>query len=255
MEKIQTRSAALVFAIFFVCIALTAFIYYPGLEGGYYFDDSHVLKNNPHIRVESLDTFSLIRAANSFTAGGRELSMLSFALNHYFFGDSTWWYKFINLVIHCFNGLGLILLARQLVGTHPSSLELENGPQFYNYIPILVVALWLVHPINLNPVLYISQRMALLSSFFIIYGLVVYIWARVNIKTTARKLVYLALILLVFTSLGYYSKENGVLLPVYAFLVECTLLKFCTDGQRDRVVMAMFAVGAAAVLILISYQF
>ena len=249
------RNERIAWVLFLLCLILAVVAYLPGLDGGYYFDDNHVLKNNPHIRVESLDAYSLIRAAESFAAGGRPVSMLSFALNHYYFGESTWWYKFVNLIIHCCNGLGLFLLLRQLIDRLPPAYEPAPTTSYLDFLALSAVALWLLHPINLNPVLYISQRMALLASFFMVYGLVVYVWARSAIRSTRRKAVYLPLVITFFTALAYLSKENGVLLPLYAFLIECLVLRFRSGSERDRVVIAMYALGAAALMAMLAYKF
>ena len=153
------------------CLALTFTLYFAGLNGGYYFDDTHVLKENPFIKIVDWNIYGLLQAANSFVAGGREISMLSFALNYLYFGESTWWLKFVNLCIHCMNGIGLYWLASQLVRLNKPAREFVTNSNFAYYFPVIVAALWLVHPINLIPVLYISQRMTLLSSLFVIYGL------------------------------------------------------------------------------------
>jgi hypothetical protein len=84
-------------ALVVFCLLVTGILYFNGLSGGYYFDDIHVLQRNDYLKLEKLDSASLVLAASSFAPGGRELSMLTFALNTYFFGVSTWWMKFVNL--------------------------------------------------------------------------------------------------------------------------------------------------------------
>ena len=97
--------------IFFILILLTTgCLYWPGLNGGYNYDDYHVLVYNPFLSFKDLNLPDLVRASSSFQAGGRELSMLSFALNQYFLGDFPWGYKLVNVVIHCLNGVLLYLL-------------------------------------------------------------------------------------------------------------------------------------------------
>ena len=238
------------------CMAATVVLYFSGLDGGYYFDDAHVIQQNSAIRIENLSSFSLLQAAYSFSAGGRELSMLTFALNHYFFGDSTWWYKFINLCIHCLNGVGVFLLCRALVGLAGARDSYSQKATIQNYIPLMVTTLWLVHPINLIPVLYISQRMTLLSSMFVVYGLVAYIWVRLNIQSPSRKLVYLPLVIAFFTLLGFKCKENAILLPGFAFIIELTLLRFMDRRQSiDKIVITMFSLGAFLILTYVVYKF
>jgi hypothetical protein len=238
-----------------VCLAITVFLYLSGLEGGYYFDDAHVLQSNSFIKIDNLDSFTLLQAADSFAAGGRELSMLSFALNYYIFGESTWWFKFFNLVLHCVNGVGLFILTTQLLNRLPGRARDSYSCTVIRSFPLVVTALWLVHPINLIPVLYISQRMVLLSSLFVIYGLIYYVWARSTFTSLARKIIYLPLGIAGFMIIGYKCKENAVLLPVYILIIELTILKFKNKDQWDKVVTGMFALGLVAGLVLVVYQF
>ena len=241
--------------LLFGCLAITIFLYLPGLYGGYYFDDSHVLQRNDFIKIDNLSFNTLAQAAHSFAGQGRELSMLSFALSYYIFGDSTWWLKFCNLLLHCLNGVGLFILTRQLICRLPASMQAGYSDAALTFFPLIVTGLWLVHPINLIPVLYISQRMALMSSFFIIYGLIYYVWARSSITSAVRKVIYYPLGIAGFMILGYKCKENAVLLPFYIFALEITVLKFKQKDQWDKVVVGLFLLGLVAGLALVVYQF
>jgi hypothetical protein len=241
--------------LFICCLAVTILVYLPGLNGGYYFDDSHVLQRNDFIKIDNLEFDTLVQAAHSFAGQGRELSMLSFALSYYIFGESTWWFKFINLLLHCLNGVGLFVLTSQLINRMPAGTRTGYADTVITCFPLIVTALWLIHPINLIPVLYISQRMALMSSFFVIYGLVYYVWARSSITSVTRKAVYYPLGIAGFMILGYKCKENAVLLPLYIVAVEITVLKFKQKEQRDNVVVGMFTLGLVTGLVLLVYQF
>ncbi len=252
--------------LFVVCLLATVALYFPGLDGGYVFDDTHVIESNPFIKSLTRDSVSLIQAADSFAAGGRELSMLSFALNHYFFGDSPWWYKFVNLLVHCLNGLGLFFLSRQLLhrggGFSAHGAGGAVGDYLPHYFALAVAALWLVHPLNLIPVLYVSQRMTLLSAFFVVYGLIFYIWARGFIASRSRKLVYLPLGIAGFTIFGFKCKENAVLLPFYILILEWLLLKFrnyrqtCPTGPPiDKEVVILFCLGALVFFSAVAHLF
>ncbi len=251
----QGFSKSTIIMLMLVCLAITVILYSAGLSGGLGFDDAHVIENNPFIKINEITIYALSQAANSFAAGGRELSMLSFAFNYYFFGDSVWWFKFVNLIIHCANGAGLFFFARRLIVQSNNVLSTSSQSNLRQFIPLVATGLWLVHPINLVPVLYVSQRMALLSSFFIIYGLLLYVVIRNSTHTSARRLIYIFIGLGAFMLLGFKCKENAILLPVYALILEVAIFKFQTNNQKDKLIIGLFAVGIAIAVVLIGYKF
>ena len=237
--------------LFALCTAVVALLYLSGLTGGYYFDDLHVLEQNPYLKVT--DFYGLIQASSSFAPGGRGLSMLSFALNHWLFGDSTWWYKLVNVVIHCINGLLLFVLFDRLLCNREDGFS--GIRRSFKYVPLATAVLWLAHPINLTSVLYISQRMAQLSTLFILLGLISYVWARNANLPILRQKIYPPIILLSFSTLGFMAKENAVLLPVFAFIIELTILKFRRAGQYDRWIILMYITGALVLTLFLAGKF
>ncbi|MBX2868035.1 MAG: hypothetical protein KTR18_05145 [Acidiferrobacterales bacterium] len=82
--------------------------------------------------------------------------------------------------------------------------------------------------------------MTLLSSFFILAGILTYIVARGRIEQPARKLLYLPLIIVGFTTLGYLCKENGALLPLFIAIIEITVFRFKSDGRYDKTIVTLF---------------
>lgn len=247
-------------------ILVTVVLYWPGLHGAFYLDDLHVLGTNKFIQIESLDIGSLVRAAQSFTVGGREVSMVSFALNYWFLGDAAIGFKSVNLFIHCLNGMGVFLLTQlivnRLISQPRMSAGLDHSQAIVRFLPLIVTGWWLVQPINLIPVLYISQRMALLSAFFTLFGLVFYLWMRSRHELSNRNIATLIAGIAVFTFLGFRSKENGLLLPVYILILECVVLKFSDWSQRSnhqsgrsRRLMVVFAVGIVIALAGVGFTF
>ncbi|KAA3621868.1 MAG: hypothetical protein DWQ08_13510 [Proteobacteria bacterium] len=207
-----------------LCVAL----YYPGLNGAFMFDDSHTVEKNPWIQVDDLGFEALRNAAESFSSGGRELAMLSFALNHYLFGHDAFAYKAVNLGIHVATGLLLYLLTLLLVSRLVAVPDLRENPVL-RWSPELVAGIWMVSPINLTSVLYISQRMTSLSALFVIAGLYLYASARARYLDSGGRswLAYPAIVACLLAA--WHSKENGLLLVPLLFLVE-----FVVFGFRNR---------------------
>ena len=222
-------------------LALTATIYAPGLDGFFVFDDISSIVNNAGIHITRLDWESLRQAVLAETAGplGRPLSALSFAFNHLVADLDPWYYKATNLLIHLINGLLLWLLLGRLLDRLPDSTNHRPSQAETRMLALLVTAVWLLHPINLTGVLYVVQRMNSLATTFTLLGLLCYLLARTR---SGRHMVQPGWLLgtLAATATAALCKENGLLLPALALLMEFVLFGGRTATARDRTLLAGF---------------
>lgn len=232
---------------------IAVWCYWAGLFGGLYFDDNHVIRENALIRIESLGWDSLISAANSFVAEGRQLSMLSFALNFYFFGELIFAFKAVNLALHLLTGFVLFVGMKMLISALNQS-EISIGDSDHNevkWVPLLATAFWILYPINLSTVLYISQRMTILSSLFIAVGIACYLFVRISKLANYKKLILIFGSTSVCTLFAYSSKENGILLPVYILLIEVVVFQQWLNRIKGMWAGShMFKVIAGVILVL-----
>ncbi len=92
--------------------------------------------------------------------------------------------------------------------------------------PLWIAAVWLLHPINLAPVLLVVQRMTSLAALFMLAAIVLYLHGR----TTGGKRggIAIAVAALVCWPLSLMSKETALLLPFFILVCECLVL----DGLR-----------------------
>lgn len=247
-------------AVFLLAAAgLCVFLYYPGLSGGFLFDDVHTVKNNPWIVVDSLGIDALVKAAESFAVGGRELPMLSFALNAYFLGHDPFAYKAVNLGIHLLVGVLTYLLTRTLVVRLTPAGELAVNP-ILRRMPEIVTLIWMVSPINLTSVLYVSQRMTSMSALFVFAALLLYVRARVRFLESGRYSWISWLLVPVCLLAAWNSKENGLLLVPLVLLVEVVVFSFKgRDGKVNGVLVSvlalLFAGAAFFAALLIDFDF
>ena len=233
------------FWLFAASCLLAVSIYLPGLDGDYMFDDMPNLIHNKQLDLESIDLESLQGAIFSSESGvlQRPVSMLSFALNRHFFGIAPYSHKLINLIIHLANGFGIFLLSNLLLRSYRRFRDPEYSVAAVTWLPVVLGALWLVHPLNLTPVLYIVQRMTSLATLFTIAGLCLYLVGRTR-TLDGRKGLHLVLTgFLVFGGLALFSKESGSLLPLYMLVLELTLFRFRNQaGGTDKSILAFFAI-------------
>ncbi|MEO9052228.1 MAG: hypothetical protein ABI280_10555, partial [Ginsengibacter sp.] len=114
-----------------LCVTTTA--YWPGLYGGWLFDDYPNIVDNVGVQPHDANVPSLVRAALSSPASDfkRPLASLSFATNYLAVGLEPFWWKLTNLAIHLLNGLLVFWLARMLLGVARDtgkSLATEAAP-------------------------------------------------------------------------------------------------------------------------------
>lgn len=214
-------------------VAFSALVFVPGISGPYVFDDYSNLLNNSYLQVKTLDPAELKTASYSLAAGPlkRPVAMLSFALNHYLAGgfEKTAPFKAVNLFIHALNGLLVFWLVR-LVFTFLAMRQGRAartsliGGRHALILAAAVALLWVIHPIQLTSVLYIVQRMTLLSGFFVLLALIGYLKGRQRINEGRRGGGWLVLMALLGGGiLGMLSKENAILLPVFVLVLELAL--------------------------------
>ncbi len=243
MEIRIQRQACLLMA---VALGATASVYWIGLRGGFVYDDYSFIVGNTGLEVTANNLQQWFAAALSFPSGahqGRWLGMLSFGINHYFTGMDPFGFKLTNLGIHLLNGLLVFLTLRALFSFHHASRPTNLAHAFNPALAAAcIAALWMVLPINLTAVLYVSQRLESLSNTFVFLGLWLYLRARAAEMAGQRKTLILWFSLIVCTGVGSLVKESAVLLPLYAALVEFVLTGWRTrEGHRNRHLLALYA--------------
>lgn len=211
--------------LLFIMLGLTFLIYLPGLYGDYVFDDAANILENSKLAITSLDSNSLKAVLLSGDAGplGRPVSMLTFALNHYFTGFNPFYFKLTNLMIHLACGvliyfLSLIVIKR--VNLKNSYISQKKIP----YLALLVSFIWLIHPLNLTSVLYVVQRMTSLSTLFGLSMLLVYCFWRFGDKNYFNTIISLFIMFFLF-SLSLLSKESGILFALLLIWLELTIFQ------------------------------
>tara|TARA_R110001599_G_scaffold215962_2_gene414225 strand:+ start:502 stop:2427 length:1926 start_codon:yes stop_codon:yes gene_type:complete len=210
----------------FLLSLIIAFAFYWGLDSKFQFDDyANIVKNDQlHITDTTADSLkSVIFSGHSGTLM-RPISMISFSFNYVSTGLDPFYFKVTNLAIHIVNTILVFFLSCLLVSRlFPHWLNHDKRITQFAFFAALV---WGLSPINLTSVLYVVQRMTSLSAFFVFVGMLSYIHARQFYDKESYLKSYLLLIGVVFAGLlSVLSKENGLLLFVYIFLIEIVIFK------------------------------
>ncbi|MPT20372.1 MAG: tetratricopeptide repeat protein [Pseudomonas sp.] len=201
---------------------LAGLAYWPGLSGGFLFDDYPNLDALGHLGgVRNWETFKAFVFSGWSGPTGRPIALASFLLD-----DNTWpshapWFKQTNLLIHILCGLLLCWAVLLLMRNLKSVTE-----QRAQWIAVLACSFWLLHPYMVSTTLYVVQRMAQLATLFCLAGIALYLYARLQLATRPRRAyVLMTLAIGAGTLLATFSKENGALLPLLVLVIEYCLPK------------------------------
>jgi protein O-mannosyl-transferase len=201
--------------LLWLCLALFAFLIYSNtLESPFIFDDSHVIQDNPNIRLTNLTFKEITRAGFDGPSSHRPVVKISFALNYYFHGYKVLGYHLVNMMIHITTGILLYLFAKMTLGV----LSRRSGIACPKWIPFFTALLWLVHPIQTQSVTYMVQRMNSMAAMFYLLSMLLYGKARLIKDIKKKWILYIGCIVSGVFSLG--SKENSATLPFFLFLYE-----------------------------------
>jgi protein O-mannosyl-transferase len=204
-----------------------AAIYGVSLGAPLMFDDLPNLVHNSllHFDPNSFDDWRTATLSGEAGRLLRPLSMFSFAANYAIAGDfSPVALKAGNLLVHLLCALLIYRLAFLLF----SVLGREEGSVTASQMALLAAAYWVLHPLHVSTVLYAVQRMAQLSTLFVLMGLVLYSQYRVRWLfrlPRAGEIIALFLWGALTTCLAMLSKENGVLLPWLALVLEVCVFR------------------------------
>lgn len=194
-------------------LAITFILYWPGLSGPLLLDD---VPNLYHL-FRFGDGIINWKEALGLTihAADRPVTILSFMGNLWLSPGNVWALKFTNLSIHLLCGILIYRLSWLLLSRGVGD-NLRT-----RYLALWIAALWLLSPFLLSTVLYVIQRMAQLSTLFVLCGLVFYTAGRINFENHKKPSISLIVVgLVIFWPLAVLSKQNGILLPLLMLVVE-----------------------------------
>lgn len=217
-----------------IVISVCTGLYWTGFQGAFFFDDEANILNHESLRINvlSIQTLAEVLQSGISGPGGRPVAQLSFALNFYFSGGfDPFAFKATNLVIHLLTGVLVFLAARCLSLT-----------QIYAAI---AASLWLLHPIQLTSVLYVVQRMTSLSALFLLAGFLLHMRGRERGGRSGRLMLLAGW--LICWPLSFFSKETGVLFPLFVLAWEL-IVRHSQAGGLDRFARVLCSVISAGIV-------
>lgn len=209
-----------------VLLLATNVLSWPALTGPFLFDD---FPNLQHLAMlgGQLDWHSLANYMAQYKGEpGRPLSMLSFVINDFAWPSEPWSFKYTNLMLHLLVGVLVFGFARSLA-------RLRVDTSRADLAALLAMAAWLLHPMQMSTSMLVVQRMTQLSALFALAGLWGYLALACRATTLGRSAAAIA-VLGFGTLLAVLCKETGALAPLFAIVVNVTLLRNRLDELPAR---------------------
>jgi protein O-mannosyl-transferase len=219
-------------------LALAALVYVPGLNGPFLLDDPNNLLPVQDW-IHGVAGWQEALFGNSSGLFSRPLSMLTFMLDAKLFGMAPFSFKLTNLLIHLACGALIYRLLGKLLRRDPYL------GQRAALVALAISAIWLLHPLQVSTVLYVVQRMAQLSTLFILLALLAYLAGREALGQgrTRSGLAWLFLAVPAATVIGLLCKENGALAPLLCAVLELGYFRSSEQAPRPRAIKVFFMLG------------
>lgn len=217
----RNRLAAAPSLMLLAVLLLATAAYWPGLHGGFLFDD---FANLPALGasgpVDNWPTFWRYITSGTADPTGRPLTLLTFLFDARSWPADPYPFKRTSLILHLFNGALLYALLAKLGRILAAEEHCCRAAALFG------TALWLLHPLLVSTTLYIVQREAMLPATCVLTGLLIWLHGRSQLTTgnVPAGLGWSVIGLGGFTLLGVLAKANGALLPLYALLIEIIVL-------------------------------
>ena len=181
------------------------------LDVPFYLDDFSSIQENPII-YEWNGTLAQLW----YYAPLRIIGYLSFALNYHFHHFEVSGYHVVNIIIHILAGFAVFGLILGLIRT--PTLQNKLTSEAKTWLPIVVALIFVLHPLQIQAVTYIVQRLASLAALFYLASLACYLQAR--LATSWKNMSVWALASIMLALLAFLTKQNTATLPLAVLLIE-----------------------------------
>lgn len=198
----------------FLMGVLLLLVYSNSFENGWHFDDVSNILDNKLIHSDSNGGRGVIPRVVEAKRFNRPISYLSLALNWWIGKDNVVGYHIINFGIHFINSILVYYLIAWILQA-PGVCSFKEGVK--HKIAATATILWAIHPIQVQSVTYIVQRMASLSALFYLLALIFYIKYR---QEEGNKSILLICSFLLCSVMSVLSKHNGILVFAAVLLYE-----------------------------------
>lgn len=248
MRKISINITYKTFYAFFLLILVIsiAIVYRQSFHSPFLLDDYGNIIGHHVIEIENLSFDSFQKAwFGPHINNSRKISYLTFAINFWWTGYNPFGFHLVNVAIHILCALFLFLFVHQTLGI--DWLKEKYG-RYRVQLAAAAALIWALHPVQVNAVTYIVQRMTSLAVLFALMALTAWLagrkrWVQ-NCRFQAAGFFGSAIFL---WGLGLLSKEHVAILPLLMVVHEVVLLR---RGRLRRIPWGWMILGGVSLVSL-----
>ena len=198
-------SANVQFLLVCAILAVITFIVFENIRlCGFVYDDTLYVVENQHV-ITGLNIENIEWAFTDYISYWHPLTWISHMLDCQIFGVNAYWHHLTNLFFHILNTLLLFVFMKKVFGNF--------------WCSFFVAALFSVHPLRVESVVWVAERKGLISTFFYILTLISY----VHYVKKPRIGRYLITTIILIT--GLLAKPMVITLPFVMLLMDFWPLK------------------------------
>jgi len=177
----------------------------------------------------------------------RPVAYITLALNYYFHGFDLAGYHLVNILIHLVAGIFLYIFLQTTFSLPQARQKIEHA----GWLPFSVAMIWLVHPLHVQSVTYIIQRMNSLAAMFYILSMLLYVRGRLARGKGKQSVLFLSSLCAGILALG--SKENAATLPLFILLYEWFFLQDLSFTWLRKRFLPILGVGVFLVCVVMLF--
>jgi tetratricopeptide (TPR) repeat protein len=203
-------------------ILISAGLYAKTLWAGLIFDDYYQILNNKWLTglkylPEILTSPHWAFHEGDFSGGAsnyyRPITHLIYLIGYQFFGPNPYGYHLINIIFHSMNSILVFLVASILFGT--AGIDVKNSSRLL--FATLAALIFAAHPINVEPISWISSIPELSLAFFFLLSFYLYLLYRKRAEETVstnRSVLIPYTLSIIMYAMALISKETAIVLPL-----------------------------------------
>ena len=218
-----------------VLLSAVLVAYLPSFNTSFFLDDFRIILENPFLH-DVLDFGAVWRFSEA-----RFIGSLTFAANYSVHGEAVFGYHLVNVLIHLLAAVCLFWLVRGLIAS--PAMAGAKGP-WMRWVPWIVVAIFLLHPLQTQAVTYIVQRYTSLMAMFYLASMAAFTWARL------RKSAPLLVLAVAGFGLAALSKQTAATLPLAVLLIELVFFRHLSGRAWGLVLGSAVVAGLVAAWLL-----
>src|SRR6266542_108012 len=253
--KETTRRGSPERLIILIILAVTFAVFSRSLQAGFVHWDDDIVYDNPHIRGLDWQRIYWMFTDLHYLWRYMPLTWLGWAVTYELFGLNPFGYHLGNVLFHCANAVLVFLLLRKLllIGTQSESAAADRD--YLLWCCGLGAMLWAIHPLRVEPVAWVTDRVYCQALFLLLISLLCYLQFSDPANPAARRFFWCSVSAFAVSLLSYQTGLGYVI--VLAVLDAWPLKRFhqgngwWRDATARRIWLEKLPFAAVAALVVV----